>query len=946
MKGIAGVISDSLIPPSIKSMCNMSLQVIQDASSNQILAAVEHNKHEINRLLVQLLAITFISQNKSQIEKDLASHDNDNENKNNDTNHNNKNNNNTKNNCNNNMKNKKHSSPNPYPTSQGFNMRQYCEGKLLKLSPILGFSRKNYFSEYKISNDIRMEIISYLKPLEIHKNIVLINKQFNNNIYTMHQSFKHSHVFVNKHYVFETFTKLKKYCDNHENDHPTIDWEFDYGQWIIGRIESIDTQVHVRAVFGGQTVRATVGCCNTAPPCTMAFRPANVGKFVNILKKGYCSETCDVNLKHFCCWSERGCIHLTLGEIQGQPPRDVWHCGWIDFDWTLREVNSRNEDSFWNVSKDSKYNRYSKYGGGEEDSHGKISMVSWSRSRSPSSKMDDKSDKSDNSDVDSSDEKSDKNKNKDDKDKDKGKEEDKSEDGNNENRNKKRKKDKTGKNGKNGNGNGNGNGSVISNGRNGGGKTQRQFRLFQVRVTVDVTDAYLSHPRDVQDEILRVFHLNEINGRYSIALVFHVDDIDNFTYFGHKTDILQQRQMKHLVYEKNINSLAAGRLIEAKRQLLDAVGYPNYCMVTPDGVFSGMEKKDTHKKFMFDKWNKFRQCPVKRENECMTMCVKKNGLKKVYYDRENDELCIKVLPWYELNFEDESVPKPLLKRYVIPNGNSYRLVKAVITDDKLIKKFEIIMIKDGKKKEEKYFELLKEWKGYIRVSVDITHVFNEFQEMLKNEVVKYRKLEIKKKKKKKKQKKKTQRNKNNNDNDNNNNKGQNQTKDQMANNVTETKKNSTNEKENGKSLTQMDIAMEIENDEKDKDVDNKVNTGDNVKDKNDNNKTKHGEVDSLEIEWDNRKYFLDNRATPFVRYNRDEDKITHDMYVLLDSQHVYDYHAKFDFFSVLRDRTRQDILHKVFEYCGMGRQDRNSINLVCKQWLHLYRILLFSNNVM
>ena len=47
-----------------------------------------------------------------------------------------------------------------------------------------------------------MEIISYLKPIEIFNNIALINKLFNQNIKTMRVSFEYSNVFNRKHYSF------------------------------------------------------------------------------------------------------------------------------------------------------------------------------------------------------------------------------------------------------------------------------------------------------------------------------------------------------------------------------------------------------------------------------------------------------------------------------------------------------------------------------------------------------------------------------------------------------------------------------------------------------------------------------------------------------------------------------------------------------------------------
>ena len=157
MNGIAtisSVIADSLIPPSLQPMCNTSLKVIQDASSNQILGAVEHNQDEINRLLVQLLTITFISQNKSQIEKELCTYNSNDHVKDDQTkrekngwqiNTINKSKSKNQNKNNENNMNDKQTTVKQITNSSNnnieFNMRQYCESTLLKLSPILGFTR-------------------------------------------------------------------------------------------------------------------------------------------------------------------------------------------------------------------------------------------------------------------------------------------------------------------------------------------------------------------------------------------------------------------------------------------------------------------------------------------------------------------------------------------------------------------------------------------------------------------------------------------------------------------------------------------------------------------------------------------------------------------------------------------------------------------------------------
>ena len=79
-----------------------------------------------------------------------------------------------------------------------------------------------------------------------------------------------------------------------------------------------------------------------APLGTMANRPVNIDRFVNILKHGYFSETCDINLKGFSRKiSGAGYVY--------DPSHDgVWVCARIDFVRTLQETRKMhfgNENS-------------------------------------------------------------------------------------------------------------------------------------------------------------------------------------------------------------------------------------------------------------------------------------------------------------------------------------------------------------------------------------------------------------------------------------------------------------------------------------------------------------------------------------------------------------------------------------------------------------------------
>ena len=95
-------------------------------------------------------------------------------------------------------------------------LENYCNQKLLEISPIHGISPKQYFEEYKISDDIRMEILTYLKPIQLFKTVTLLNKQFNKNAKTMHESTndKFSKVFETFNFTVNSFLEMAEYCSN------------------------------------------------------------------------------------------------------------------------------------------------------------------------------------------------------------------------------------------------------------------------------------------------------------------------------------------------------------------------------------------------------------------------------------------------------------------------------------------------------------------------------------------------------------------------------------------------------------------------------------------------------------------------------------------------------------------------------------------------------------
>ena len=62
------LVSSDKIPSNLQDVCQCSLDIVSNASSHQINAAVEYNQNEINKLLVQLLTINFIKQNENNIQ--------------------------------------------------------------------------------------------------------------------------------------------------------------------------------------------------------------------------------------------------------------------------------------------------------------------------------------------------------------------------------------------------------------------------------------------------------------------------------------------------------------------------------------------------------------------------------------------------------------------------------------------------------------------------------------------------------------------------------------------------------------------------------------------------------------------------------------------------------------------------------------------------------------
>ena len=183
---------------------------MSNASSHQINAALEYNENEINKLLMQLLIINFIKQNGKTIQNETTEFNNKSIN-----------------------------------TQQ---LENYCNQKLLEISPIHGFSPKPYFLEYNVSNDIQMEILTYLKPFELFKTITLLNKQFNTIVEMLHESTnsKYSRIFEARNFTFDSFLEMEEYCNNRKRKAfhdgvAFVDWKSANGLWYYGPVTNIDS---------------------------------------------------------------------------------------------------------------------------------------------------------------------------------------------------------------------------------------------------------------------------------------------------------------------------------------------------------------------------------------------------------------------------------------------------------------------------------------------------------------------------------------------------------------------------------------------------------------------------------------------------------------------------------------------------------------------------------
>ena len=600
---LSGFVSRDIFSKQLQDICKCSLDIVSNASSHQIKAAIDYNQHAINTLLIQLLTVNFIQTNSKIIENETKQLD---------------------------------------TTRNTVKVKAYCCKKLLEISPNYGFSPKAYFSQYNVSDDIRMEILTYLKPLELFKSITILNKQFHKSVCSIHESTnkKYKKIFATKNFTFDSFLEMEEYCTNTKRKalHDGVvyvDWISISGFCASGRVTNIDN--YNQYISAGRDTDIQIDCSFVAPRKSLTCRPCNKKHFVNtIVKRGHYNQTCDINISKFSFYTTNNENKTVSFDIlrgitnDEMKPADNWICGRIDFDRTLIHSWFRlGEQKGVVITRDDIFN----------ENENRINTLL---------------------------------------------------------------------------------GNDIS------------FSIFQICIEVDITKYYIEYNDMEREEMHSMFptHLVKLNGRNILILFVHGDDASVFSYFGDKSHINDRKELIESVF-------CHYDIDKAKKRFLDLIGYPNYCVITPLGEpICRLQNEEE-----FNLWcHRLKQCDLKQtlvSGDIINRTMVRKDLEKIHYDEEKDELHVKILCQKEnLIFIDSDAPAPLKSIYPVPLGSDARprLIDVIITEPGVID-VDIDGDRDDAyvKKKDVYFERLQKWKGVIRCSFDITDIFNEFQERLKDE---------------------------------------------------------------------------------------------------------------------------------------------------------------------------------------------------------------------
>lgn len=298
----------------LQDIAACSLEIIDNATDFQISAAVEHNRRDIDTLLLKLLTINHIHNNQTNFVNDIKTFQ---------------------------TSDKSQSRFDP-------GLKTHCNQTLKHyLSPKIGFINENLFTKYNISNDLSVAIVSYIKPIEMHKSLIRLNKHFNAIIRLVKNSPKYN-IDESKHYHFESFNNL---LNNYFEYGKQIDVRWFDGEWVCDKIEGYnlgEEKLELRncTIDASQTHRL-------APVGYMRHRPTNRYKLCKIAKRSPSSVDwfCDVNIRKYTSKMEAalggGRFNPMLGRLNSVDDEfdsenfNAWRCGVIDIPDSTNKENGQ-----------------------------------------------------------------------------------------------------------------------------------------------------------------------------------------------------------------------------------------------------------------------------------------------------------------------------------------------------------------------------------------------------------------------------------------------------------------------------------------------------------------------------------------------------------------------------------------------------------------------------
>ena len=325
---------------SLKQIISCSFDIINCASKHEIESAVESNRYEIDKILIQLLALNKIKQHETQLKKQIAVvstpakknqqlsvtnpfsctrsdfstatraiNDENNNSNNNNKNHNNNN-----------------------------DLKILCHKKLKEyISPIVGFGNENEFIKHSIGNDIGVEILSFVSSMDLHKSVSIVSKQFNKFFNSIKSVSKYD-IDLTKHYQFSGFSSMMKEYFEYDK---MIDVQRTDGKWVTGGISTVDPKQKSICVDTKDFDDHLLS--RFAPAGSMTRRSVNVQRLKKLGQRSPSSFDwfVDVNLKDFQIELHSGTpFHVLLGDIDShEVVPDLWRCGTINLSATLHEAD-------------------------------------------------------------------------------------------------------------------------------------------------------------------------------------------------------------------------------------------------------------------------------------------------------------------------------------------------------------------------------------------------------------------------------------------------------------------------------------------------------------------------------------------------------------------------------------------------------------------------------